>query len=180
MKTSWTLTGSERGLLGLTYRQGGSQRVTAVRPVYTVMDVCRRLRKSRRQVYRYLRAGRLQPCGRILGQWLFASAQMDGFARNTLPRGLRRFFWDVRLADLSTEQHQNFILARLLESGDWQALRWVFQTYPRKALTTFLQDRGVALLSRRAWHFWSVQLGLKPRARSASWRHQGRAWGGVQ
>ena len=181
MKRYWNLAGVDSRILRLTTQQVPGRKATTASPVLTVGDVCRRLRKSRRQVYRYMSAGRLTPCAQVLGQWLFASAEADRCASAQLPRAFRRFFWDVRLADLSVEQHRDFILGRLLEGGDQQALQWVFRHYPRTALVTFLKGRGAERLSRRAWQFWASQLGLSGLGhRKISWRSRGRAWGGVR
>jgi hypothetical protein len=151
-----------------------------VHPVLTVRDACRRLGKSRRQLYRYLRTGRLRPCAQVLGQWLFSPAEVEAAASGGIPSRFRRLFWDVRLSDLSPPQHRDFILTRILEFGDQTALRWLFTAYPRKELVTFLEGRGAERLSRRTWNFWSLYLGPPRRTRRRrSWRSHGRAWGGV-
>jgi hypothetical protein len=181
MRWNWKLIGEGDRIRQLTVRRLGDARAMTVSPVLTAREVCHRLGKSRRQLYRDLRAGRLRPCGRILGQWLFADAQVSEAARGGVPRRFRRFFWDVRLADLSLERHRDFVLARLLEFGDREALRWVFERYSRKVVADFLESGVAARLSRRTWTFWATQLGLAPRRRrSGSWRDRGRAWGGVQ
>ena len=174
------LEGKGQHLLRLSYRASGTQPARSVSPVLTATAICRRLGKSRRQVYRYLRTGRLRPCGRVLGQWLFAEHAVDRFAHGTLPTHLRHFFWDTQLSALSAEQHRDFILARLLEHGDRQALNWVFRTYSKEVLVTFLKGRGAEVLSRQAWSFWSAQPGLSTKALAGrSWRRRGRSWGGL-
>lgn len=179
MNTTWTLTGSPQGLIELTYRPPTGHPLT-VKPVLTVDDLCRRFRRSRRQIYRYVQAGRLQPCARVLGQWLFSPTELHQFQTHQLPTFLRSFFWDTRLADLSAEHHREFILNRLLELGDRRALQWVLRTYPRPALLDFLDGRGKDALSRRAWSFWHSYLqGIPTRRRPASWRWEGRPWGGI-
>lgn len=151
-----------------------------VRPVLTVQEVCRRLKKSRRQVYRYLKAGRLRACARILGQWLFPQGEVERFLQSKVPLSLKPYFWDVQLSNLSIDHHRDFILGRLLEDGDRQALQWVFRTYARNLILGFLRRRGTELLSKKSWHFWSSQLGEKPKIHlKESWRSQGRRWGGV-
>ena len=175
----WVLAGTGQALRRLTIRGHGSRRATAISPVLTVGEVCRTLRKSRRQVYRYLRMQRLQPCARILGQWLVAKAEVDRFADDQVPGRLRAFFWDAQLSSLSVTHHRDFILARLLEFGDRQAARWVLRTYPRRALAAFLQGRGADVLSRRAWQFWASQVGLKA-PRMPSRRVGAAVWRGIR
>lgn len=179
MKTYWTASGVDQEIRRLTYRTAGHRPAT-VSPVVTVREACRRLGKSRRQVYRYVRTGRLQPCAKVLDQWLFTPQEVDLARGSGLPGALRKFFWDVKLSSLSVEHHRDFILARLLELGDWDAARWVFRTYPRSELIEFLNSRGAEVLSKRNWSFWAVQArgpscGAPPR----SWRRRGRAWGGL-
>lgn len=96
-----------------------------------------------------------------------------------LPKTLQFFFWDARLSDIPVNDHRDFVLGRLLEFGDPAAMRWVFRTYPRKTVADFLRTRGAEVLSERTWNFWSLQLRLTPRRRPSSWRHRGRALGGI-
>lgn len=177
----WVLSGVGARPLRLTIRRSSGVSATSSSPVWTVAEVCQRLGKSQRQVYRYVQAGRLRPYGKILGQWLFAKADVDALERRVVPRAFERFFWDVRLSSLSVDHHHDFILARLLEFGDRRAARWLFQTYPRSLLIRFLRGRGRAVLPRRVWQFWALQLGLGVQTSHApSWRFRGRHWGGVQ
>lgn len=164
----------------LRWPASAGRRAQTAGPLLTVQEVCRRLRKSRRQVYRYLRSGRLSPCGRILGQWLFDERTLDRFGETSLPGCFRRFFWDVPLSGLSVERHRDFIMGRLLEWGDWEALRWVWRIYPRTALKEFLRGRGTEVLSRRNRAFWLSLLGEGAgKGGGLSWRSRGRWWGGI-
>ena len=180
MNETWVLSGVGDRALQLKLQRIGDQKEQVVQPVLTTRDVCARLHKSRRQLYRYLRTGRLRPCARVWGQWLFAKLDVDRFTQTGVPMNLRRFFWDVRLSTLSAEGHRDFILSRILEYGDRDASKWARRTYPRAELVAFLLGRGADILSKRAWHFWAVQLGVKPtQRRKESWRARGRVLGGV-
>ncbi len=130
--------------------------------VCTVREVCRRLGKSRRQVYRYLRTGRLAPYARVLGQWLFSDESIAQWSpsRHRLPRRFQAYFWDTELSTVSPERHRAFILGRVLEYGDRDAIRWVLRTYPKPVMVEFLRGRGKAVLSPRTWHFWAAHVGL--------------------
>ncbi len=179
MDNRWVLKGAGGRIRELAVFPEGRPTQTVPQPL-TVQEVCRRLGKSQRQVYRYLKAGRLRPCARILGQWLFSPEEMERFRTSGLPAFLKAFFWDVQLSDLSADHHRDFILGRLLETGDREALRWLFRTYSRDSILAFLSKRGTDLLSQKSWHFWAFQLGKEPKALSnKSWRSPGRRWGGV-
>ena len=179
MDSRWILKGAGERIRELVIFPEGRPARTVSQPL-TVQEVCRLLSKSQRQVYRYLKAGRLQPCARILGQWLFSSEEVEQFRKSGVPVSLKPFFWDAQLSDLSIEHHRDFILGRLLETGDREALRWLFRTYSRDSILAFLSKRGTALLSQKSWHFWVLQLGKESKALSKnSWRSPGRRWGGV-
>ena len=49
-----------------------------------------------------------------------------------IPGWLTPFFWDVHLEDLDLQQHQVFIIERLLNEGDHHTLTWLFRSYPEK------------------------------------------------
>jgi hypothetical protein len=180
MKETWNLLGVGGHPTRFITRGRAGRPMRSIGPVLTVTDLCRRLGKSRRQVYRFIHSGRLQPCGRVLDQWLFAPEEPAQCATRAVPRFLRPFLWDVRLADLSLDRHRDFILGRLLEYGGPTAMHWGLRTYSRKVVAEFLKHRGATVLSRRAWNFWAVQLGLNAARHVPAWRHHGRAWGGVE
>ncbi len=148
--------------------------------VCTVRDVCRRLHKSRRQVYRYLREGRLSPCARVLGQWLFSAASVEQWTPSRhIPNRLRPYFWDTEFSTILPERHRDFILSRILEHGDLEAVRWALRTYPKPLIIDFLRGRGKAVLSQRAWHFWASHVRLaRCGAPRPDWRSRGRLLGG--
>jgi len=179
VKYDWILAGVGTRALRLRYRSASTPQSTTVSPILTVGDVCRRLRKSRRQVYRYLRAGRLKSCAHVLGQWLFAPADVERATHANIPRWLQRYFWDTRVSSLLREDHSAYILARILEFGDRRALQWLFHAYPRHQVTAFLTGRGADVLPARTWQFWARYLGLPVRRPGRSWRSRGRVWGGL-
>lgn len=179
MGLAWLLAETDQRVRRLRYRTPEG-RTTTVQPALTVREVCHVLRKSRRQVYRYLRQGRLRPCLKVLDQWLFAQGEVDRCASRGVPSILKPFFWDVGLSSLSVEHHRDFILARLLEFGDRAAMRWVVGQYRRAELVDFLTHRGADVLSSRSYAFWAGHWGLaRPGPSSHSWRRQGRRWGGL-
>jgi len=180
MNKGWVLRGSGDRPDSLTPAKNAGASANPIRPVLTVPDVCRLLRRSRRHVYRYLKSGRLRPCARILGQWLFSTEEIQSFQSGRVPRFLNSLFWDARPADLSVRHHRDFILARLLESGNREAVAWVFRTYPKAQVRAFLRDRGSEVLSPRTKHFWRMLLGMaEEREERAPWRRLGRPWGGI-
>lgn len=180
MRSRWTLQGAGGEALSWTQLAAGGRPKRVVQPVLTVSHVCRLLHKSRRQVYRYMKAGLLVPCTRILGQWLFAPEEIPLSQRRRAPGFLKPYFWDTRLSDLSADRYRTFILGRILEFGDRRAASWALRTYSPVEIASFLQGRGKEILSKRTWHFWALLLGRGlSEHRGVSWRHRGRRWGGL-
>lgn len=170
MSTRWTLSGRGTEAEQLVVR--AHQKTVVVKPVLTVTEVCRRLHKSRRQIYRYLRSGRLKPAAHVLGQWLFAESVIGQVTAQGVPGVVRRVFWDVDPSGLSLDRDRDFVIERVLEYGGQQALCWLFQAYPRSTVALFLRSQGGRRLSERAWRFWALQLRVSGRrARRRSWRH---------
>lgn len=181
MKSTWHLAGEGRRLLSLAYSSEKGQGERKVSPVLSVGDVCRLLRRSRRQVYRYINGGNLKPCARIMDQWLFAKGEVERFQRDKLPLSFRPLFWDAKLSDVDPRSHRDFVLSRILEYGDRDAIRWAFHEYPRREFMDFLKKGASRLLSRRSLVFWTSYLGVKFPAYPArrDWQQQARRWGGL-
>ena len=66
-------------------------------------------------------------------------AQAEG-----VPPRLGRFFWDCDPAALSLRRHRNFIIYRLLDQGDWEAIRWLRQRVGDDAIRGRRRSRRVA------------------------------------
>jgi hypothetical protein len=80
---------------------------------------------------------------------------------HTLPAHLKPFFWDVDFEALDWETHQDFIVRRLLQSGSWDALRWLRAQIGDSSLCCWLEaHRGGGLLPRQL-RFWQLVLGLR-------------------
>jgi hypothetical protein len=81
-----------------------------------------------------------------------------------------RLFWDVDVARIDPENHEDFILGRVLTEGRWEDVQ---------ALRRAIGDEGLAAFCRRAGHrldrrtrcFFEVVLGLEPgTCAKTSWR----------
>ena len=72
--------------------------------------------------------------------------------KTRLPEFLRPCFWDVNFSNLTVEGNSEYIINRLLDKGNLEAVLWVRQAYPaelvRKVLTTY---RDFSLKSASFW-----------------------------
>ncbi|MBI2343907.1 MAG: hypothetical protein HYV02_06220 [Deltaproteobacteria bacterium] len=77
-----------------------------------------------------------------------------------LPRGLQRFFWDVRFDTIDPVQHQRYVIERLLDRGDVPAVRWLLGYYSPASMITVLKQTRV--LSRKSATFWALYFHVNP------------------
>jgi hypothetical protein len=96
-----------------------------------------------------------------------------------LPEGIRALFWDCDPASVDMEQHRSFVIRRVLDRGNLEAIRWLRKTVGDAALREwFLQKEGGGM-SPRKLRFWGLILDL-PRETVDQWVKQVRnmPWGG--
>jgi hypothetical protein len=77
-----------------------------------------------------------------------------------LPDTLRPFFWEYDFDALSWERDRDLITRKLLESGDWNSLRWLRGRLGDAALAEWLRLREGAGLSPRQLRLWELALDL--------------------
>ncbi len=75
-----------------------------------------------------------------------------------LPSVLRPYLWDVDSNAVDPSVHSVFLIERILEAGDEDAIRWLFATYSRKQVAEVLQV--TRRISRRSAGFWANVLGV--------------------
>jgi hypothetical protein len=76
-----------------------------------------------------------------------------------LPAAARARFWGHDEGELRGGG-RGLLVARLLEEGEGEELRWLFAALGSEALAGWLLRHGGAALSRRSRAFWSVVLGV--------------------
>ena len=69
----------------------------------------------------------------------------------TLPRVLHKYFWGDNLTELTWPVHKKYIIQTLLERGNPQAIKWLFETVSQKELYTTLKT---VRLSKKSYNFW--------------------------
>ncbi len=142
-------------------RDGQAEEVPAV----TLSELSRRLRRSRRQVYRYLRDGKLVPLGRVMGEWLVQERGAiyatggAGKPSDPVPVSARIHFPEYHLEDLHPVCDAAVLVPRILDNGDSAAARWLLRQYSRAWLKRWMRNEGWQL-SRRSARFWSWWLGV--------------------
>jgi hypothetical protein len=85
---------------------------------------------------------------------------MYNFCMASELESIAKYFWDVDFSAISWEQHKNFIIRRILQSGDFQALRWLRSQLGDSALRDWILARNARGLSPRQIRYWSVVLSI--------------------
>ena len=143
--------------------------------LWTIRDLCRRAGKSRRQVYRDMRAGKIRALGKFLGEWVLAPSALAGL--NPPPGSIASLLPEYDLAALDPEEDRDLFLARILRFGGRERLRWAFSFYGAATVKGFVRERGARALDARSLSFWRLYFRL-PRTPVPASVEKGRRWGG--
>ncbi len=153
------------------------------RRVYTSKKVASILKRSHRQIYRYVKSAVLATYGKFLGDWLFDAQEVDRM--KYLPKTLRKLpnrfqilFPEYSLEQLNPYKQWRIILSRVLDQGGRAEVSWILRRYPKEFIKDFIREEGWRLLSPKSLNFWGLYFEIKPRG-YPSWRVKGRSWGGV-
>ncbi len=73
---------------------------------------------------------------------------------------LRPLFWDQDFIDLDWEGDRDFIVRRILQSGDWSAICWLRASWGDEALRLWLLAHSSSQLNPRQLRFWELILDL--------------------
>jgi|SRR3989344_1032790 len=78
-----------------------------------------------------------------------------------IPKSFKQYFWDVDFAKLEFWHAKTFILKRLLDRGDDQAILWVREHYTKEDIKNLLLTTRD--LSAKTANFWADLLGIDKR-----------------
>ena len=148
--------------------------------VTTVPHAMKQLKKTRRQIYRYIQSGILSHHGKILGEWILDFNSVLKLAgtplqAQPLPKHLNPLFPEYHQIRLNVGMDSSIIIGRILEYGSTNELQWLNKRYTRGDIKTFIQKDGFRLLTPRSLNFWS--LFYKTAAKKVSWRENKGTWG---
>jgi hypothetical protein len=82
--------------------------------------------------------------------------------KRRLPGFLRRYFWETDLARLDLQQHQFYLVERVIEYGDDRAIRWLRQNYTPAQIAAVVRDSRA--ISPNTANLWALILNI-PRGR---------------
>jgi len=69
-----------------------------------------------------------------------------------IPKSLHKFFWDVDVEKLDPKEKKYFVISRLLDKGDVEAVKWVRKNYSKQEIVETLKKyRDFSLQSGSFW-----------------------------
>ncbi len=73
--------------------------------------------------------------------------------QNTIPPSrFKPFFWDIDFEKLDPAKHQKYVIARLLDKGDFDAWKWVQTSFPKELIINTVKTmRDFSLKSASFW-----------------------------
>ena len=78
--------------------------------------------------------------------------------REHLPLFLKQYFWDVPLTQVHLKRSQRFVLERILEYGDPQAVRWMQACFDARTIRDTIARS--TQLSARSANLWAIMYRL--------------------
>lgn len=77
-----------------------------------------------------------------------------------LPEPLRALFWDHDFAALDWRRDREFVIGRVLETGSWDAIRWLRREAGDQSLRDWILRHSGRSLSSEQLRFWQLILDL--------------------
>ncbi len=69
-----------------------------------------------------------------------------------IPDELKVYFWDVSVNAIDLTKHSSFVIARLLNEGNHEALIWLFKVYDEHTIEHAVRTaRGLTVKTARCW-----------------------------
>ena len=77
-----------------------------------------------------------------------------------IPVSTAPFFQEYAFSELNIETHAALVMERLLTYGNRAEVRWLFETYGKERVRSWLAETGSRRIPRRRYHLWCVLLNV--------------------
>ena len=77
-----------------------------------------------------------------------------------IPEYLHSLFWDVNLADFNPAAYPDYTIARVLEIGDENAVKWLKENISEADIRRVIATER--RLSKKSANFWALVYGMAP------------------
>lgn len=92
---------------------------------------------------------------------------------------MKWIFWDVDFDQIDVESHAHGVMARVLERGCLEDVRWLIEVYGLDRIHDFFRQVWAPEITERTRTFWRAVFGAKeePWAEPPAWRrNSSRHW----
>jgi len=79
---------------------------------------------------------------------------------NKIPKEWHEYFWEVSPEEVDLEKNDYYVMGRVLENGNLEAVRKLRRYYGDSRLKQFLLSTGSRVLSKMTMRYWQVILNL--------------------
>lgn len=70
----------------------------------------------------------------------------------TLPEEFKKYFWDTAIENIDLKENKDYVVGKILEYGNARAIKWLFNTYDKKAIYQVTQtNRELSTNTAKAW-----------------------------
>lgn len=77
-----------------------------------------------------------------------------------IPQHLHSLFWDVSLDNFNPAAYPDYTIARVLEMGDEQAVKWMKENFSETDIKRVIATER--RLSKKSANFWALVYGIAP------------------
>ena len=77
-----------------------------------------------------------------------------------IPQHLHSLFWDVNLDNFNPVAYPNYTIARVLELGDENAVKWMKEIFSEADIRRVIATER--RLTRKSANFWALVYGIAP------------------
>ena len=74
-----------------------------------------------------------------------------------LPKKFKEYFWDVDFKKISFKPFNKYVLERIMNLGDFDALKWLLKEVPKSAIEEVLKTGRE--LDKKTRNYWRVVYG---------------------
>jgi hypothetical protein len=71
-----------------------------------------------------------------------------------LSPNLLKYFWDCDKSKLDLNLHKSYVLNRLMQYGDIEAVKWILKNLEREYVINHLKNKGKNSLDSKSYSFW--------------------------
>jgi len=103
-------------------------------------------RQGSRIIYKYVGTGNNPAVKRMIS----AQKEID-----SVPSKFSVFFWDTELGNIHLKKHARYVIERILETGNLEAMNWLLRVYTvHSILEVLYTSRTVSDKSCTFWKLW--------------------------